>query len=139
MPELGPVWDAVAKLGIAIVLGVALWYFVLSPRKRPDGTLKSSMLVQGWVHDGKIAEVDALRSFYEKMLADAHAAADNRAQELRVLRDEERAARLDAEANTKRVLDDIGALHRDMALLLEISKLAVGDGAVEGASRAEAD
>lgn len=128
MPELGPFWDAVAKLGIALVLGLALWYFILTPRKLHDGSRKSAFLVPGWVHDTALAEPDRVRDLYEKLLKDAHNASNIRIQELRVFRDEERAARIDAETDSKALLTAINELASSVDLLLEISKVAPGDG-----------
>ena len=128
MPELGPFWDAIAKLGLALTLGAALWYFVLMPRKTPTGDRKSSLLVPGWIHDEKVLEVERVRLFYEKMLKDAHNASNLRIQEWRGFRDEERAKRVDAENDAKALLTAIDGLASDVSLLLEIQGVAEGDG-----------
>lgn len=128
MPEFGPVWDAVAKLGLALTLGAALWYFVLSPRKTPTGDRKSSLLVPGWIHDDAVAEVERVRTFYEKMLKDAQNASNNRVNEWRGFRDEERAKRVDAENDSKAVVAALNTLADDVKLLLDLQKMAQGDG-----------
>lgn len=128
MPEFGPVWDAVAKLGLALTLGAALWYFVLSPRKTPTGDRKSSLLVPGWIHDDTVAEVERVRTFYEKMLKDSQNASNNRVNEWRGFRDEERAKRVDAETDAKAVIAALNSLADTVDLLLETQKMANRDG-----------
>ena len=128
MPELGPFWDAIAKLGLALTLGAAMWYFILTPRKTPTGDRKSSLLVPGWIHDDSVAEVERVRTFYEKMLKDAQNASNNRIQEWRGFRDEERAKRVDAENDSKALLVAVEGLASDVRLLLEIQGVADGNG-----------
>ena len=128
MPELGPFWDAIAKLGLALTLGAAMWYFVLTPRKNSDGSKRASVLVPGWVHDAALAEPDRVRDLYEKLLKDAHNASNQRINEWRGFRDEERAKRIDAENDAKALLTAINTLGDDVKLLLELQTVAQGDG-----------
>lgn len=125
--DVGTLLDAVAKLGLAVTMGAALWYFILSPRKQSDGSKRSSLLVPGWIHDDTVAEVERVRLFYEKALRDAHNASNARIQEWRGFRDEERAKRVDAENDAKALLSAIEGLSSDISLLLEIQGVAEGD------------
>ena len=131
--ELGPFLEAAGKLGIAITMGAALWYFILSPRKSHDGRPRSSLLVPGWIHDAALEQNEALRVFYEKLAADREQEHDRRIKEWRGFRDEERARRIEAEADRKAVLEALTGINRDVALLLEIQQAAARDSGEAGA------
>ena len=130
--ELDLLFRTVRELGLAITLVLGLIYVILWPRKTHDGKPKSSIVVPGWVHDRAIVEAESIRSFYEKALKDEQARSNVRVQEWRGFRDEERAARIDAETDRKAVLTALSDLTRDVALLLEIQQVPSRDGAGSG-------
>ena len=134
--ELDVLFRTVRELGLAITLVLALIYVILWPRKTHDGKPKSAVVVPGWVHDRAIAEAEAIRDFYKKALKEEQDRSSVRVQEWRGFRDEERAARIDAENDRKAVVGALNDLTRDVALLLEIQQSALRDGAESGAQGA---
>ena len=120
--------DLIGKLGIAIALGITLWYFILTPRKHHDGTQRSSFLVPGWIHDSKISEIETLRAFYERMQADSNLEHERRIQEWRGFRDEETVRRKDAERQREKLLEAVNGLSADVEQLLELARAQNTDG-----------
>jgi hypothetical protein len=121
------VLQLVGQLGLAVTLTLALWYVILTPRKTRDGKPKSSLLVPGWIHDEVRAETDRVRRYYEVMLKDEQARANVRVSEWRGFRDEAVAKQVDAETDRAKLLEAVSGLGQDVALLLEIQRLAEGD------------
>jgi hypothetical protein len=125
--EIDGLLKAIGQIGLAVTLALALWYVILIPRKNSKGEKKSSLLVPGWLHDEARAEVDRVRRFYEVALKDEQARANVRVSEWRGFRDEAVAKQVDAEENTKKLLDAVNGLSRDISVLLEIQKMANRD------------
>jgi hypothetical protein len=132
--DVDDILKLVAQLGLATVLVLALWYVVLVPRKSPSGKRRSSFLVPGWIHDDALAETDRVRRYYEVMLKDEQQRANVRITEWRGFRDEAVAKATDAEEDRRRLLEAVNGLSRDVALLLEIQRLAEGDRGRQGDS-----
>ena len=134
--DLEPLVDAAMKLGIFVVAAGALWYTVMVPRKG-----RSSLLVPGWLHDAlkddAKAELEAQRQFYTKALADEQERASVRIAEWRAFRDEAVAKAEDADDDRRRLLEAVTNQSRDIAVLLELSRMADRDSRVSGAARAE--
>jgi len=121
--------EASAQLGLAVVLALALWYALLVPRKDNDGKrTRAPLLVPGWTHDRQLNEARdeavRVRRYYEVALKDEQQRASVRVQEWRGFRDEAVASKVDAEQDRAKLLTAVNELSRDMALLLEISRLA---------------
>ena len=128
--------DAVMKLGLFVVASGAIWYTVMIPRKG-----RSSLLVPGWIHDQLKAEaareLEAQRQFYSKALADEQERANVRIAEWRAFRDEAVAKAEDADDDRRRLLEAVTSSSRDIALLLELQRMADRDGRGSGATRAK--
>ena len=132
--DLEPLVDAAMKLGIFVVAAGALWYAVAVPRRG-----KSSLMMPGWLHDEAEerhkAELEAQREFYKKALADEQERANVRIAEWRAFRDEAVAKAADADEDRRRLLEAVTNSSHDIALLLELQRMASGDGRSSGAAR----
>ncbi len=123
---------ASGQLGIGVVLALTLWYALLVPRKdTKDGQrTRAPLLVPGWTHDRQLTEAREeavrVRRYYEVALKDEQQRASVRVQEWRGFRDEAVASKVDAEQDRAKLLEAVNELSRDVALLLEISRLADG-------------
>jgi hypothetical protein len=118
---------AVAQLGLAVTLALALWYVVLMPRGKGKER-RSSLLVPGWIHDEKRAEVEAVRRFYETALKDEQNRAQVRVQEWRGFREEAVAKQKDAEDDRRELIKAVTTLQQDVGVLLEITRRAAASG-----------
>ena len=134
--DIEPIIDAAMKLGVFVVAAGALWYTVMVPRKD-----RSSLLVPGWLHDSlkedAKAELEAQRQFYVKALADEQERANVRIAEWRAFRDEAVAKAEDADEDRRRLLEAVTNQSRDIAVLLELSRMAGRDSREPRAARAK--
>ncbi len=122
---------AASQLGIGVVLALTLWWALLIPRKDRDGKqTRSRLLVPVWTHDLQInearEEAARVRRYYEVALKDEQQRASVRVQEWRGFRDEAVASKVDAEQDRAKLLTAVNELSRDVALLLEVSRLPSG-------------
>lgn len=95
---------------VIVVLAVAGWAF-LYRRRDESGDRRPPLLVGGWVveeiEERHEAELDSIRSFYDKALLDCTNAANIRIEDIRAWRDQESARAKEAVALTKDSQDDI--------------------------------
>lgn len=137
--DLSHFLELAGQLGLAVTLTVTLWYVILTPRKTHDGKRRSSVLVPGWIHDDQRAEMERRARAYEVALKDEQSRGRDNIQQWRALRDEEIARRADAENDTRALLAAVNGLTRDVALLLEIQRMAERNDHLEGDARAASD
>ncbi len=127
----------VSSLGLGITLVLGLWYALLVPRKGKNATgqdiPRASLLVPGWKHDQDLdearAETERTRLFYQTALKDEQDRAKQRISEWRALREEALAQHAEANADAHRLVELLTNASKDIAVLLEIQRVAQRDGA----------
>ncbi len=120
----------IAQLGVAVAMALILWYAVFVPRKRKSSSgedVKSALLVPGWIYEEAKSETERVRTMYARMLLEEQQRSELRITEWRGFRDEEKARRIDAENDTKKLLTAIDGLASDVAFLVEIQRITGGD------------
>jgi len=119
----------------AVVSGVLVWAVFLprkSTEKDADGkpVLRASFLSPGWILDQARAdarvELETQRQFYQKALADCQKDRDDRIAAERGARDVALADAADAKSDRAELIKSINDLARDVAVLLEVQRMAEG-------------
>jgi hypothetical protein len=118
-----PILKAISQLGIFIVGTIALWYGVFVRRKDKEGKRNlSPLLIPGWLLDDQKASEERRVLFYKQALKDEQDRGTQRAQEWRALREEERAARKDAEEDFEQLLTALNSIGADVRDIIELVK-----------------